>query len=380
MLKLSFLNLFRRKSRTFLSVLGIAIGVGAIIGLVSVVEGVFVEYEDVLLGMQGIWVMEKDAMDQTLSKVDGSLEPKISSVQGVKTVLPEAWLIPDTIDGKPISESSTGIDVPFIYGADLSVYNGLKNNIWLGELGEGSVPKPGETGSVVIGKALADNKSKFIGSTIKVNGKRFRVKGIMGSETMGFGSLIFMDISDAREITGFPNDTVSSFFVELVNPDEADQVSKRLEFVLGEEAEAWTTADMSEMFNDVLGSFNIVLYLVGGLSAFVAGVGIINTILMSVLERTKELGALMATGWTGIDLMKMILFEALFIGILGGVAGIALGFGVSGGAKAIGLPSSVSLEIIIQAFAFAVALGVFAGIYPAYRASKLNPIEAIHGG
>jgi len=130
----------------------------------------------------------------------------------------------------------------------------------------------------------------------------------------------------------------------------------------------------------VMGSFNIVVFLIGGLAAFVAGVGIVNTILMSVLERTKELGALMATGWTGANLMKMILYESMFIGVFGGIAGIILGFMVSEGAKSAGLPSFVSLNIIIQAFIFAVALGLAAGIYPAYRASRLNPIEAIHGG
>ncbi len=380
MIKLSFLNLFRRKSRTFLSVLGIAIGVAAIIGLVSVVDGVFAEYSDIMTGMQGIMVMEKDATDQTLSKIDSSLEGKISSVQGVKTVLPEVWLIPDTIDGKPLFEYSSGLDVPFIYGADMSTYNRLKTNIWIGELGAGTLPKPGEKGSVVIGKALADNQSKFVGSTIKVNGKRFKVKGILETETMGYGALIFMDIADAREITGFPSDTVSTFYIELINPEYSESVAKRLGFVLGDEGEAWTTADMSKMFTDILDSFNIVLFFVGGLSAFVAGVGIINTILMSVLERTKELGALMATGWTGQDLMKMILYEALFIGIFGGIAGVILGFGVSEAARLMGLPSVVSLNIIIQAFVFAVVLGLVAGIYPAYRASKLNPIEAIRGG
>jgi len=189
-----------------------------------------------------------------------------------------------------------------------------------------------------------------------------------------------MDIADAREVTGFPTDTVSTFYIELINPEYSESVAKRLGFVLGDDGEVWTTADISEMFTAILGSFDLVVFFIGGLAAFVAGVGIINTILMSVLERTRELGALMATGWTGFDLMKMILYEALFIGMMGGIAGIILGIGLSEAASAMGLPSLVSLNVVIQAFVFAVALGLVAGIYPAYRASKLNPIEAIHGG
>jgi len=380
MIKMAFLNLFRRKSRTFLSVLGIAIGVAAIIGLISVVDGVSNEYSDIMTGMQGIMVMEKDALDQSLSKIDSDLDRKISSVQGVKTVLPEIWFLPTTIDGKFASESASGMDMPMIYGTDMAIYNSLKSNVWFGEIGVGSLPKPGDTGSVVIGKALADKKNKFVGSTIKVNGKRFRVKGILETETMGFGAVIFMDIADAREITGFPLDTVSTFYIELINPEASENVTKRLEFVLGDEGEAWGTADISEMFTSIMGSFDLVVLFIGGLSAFVAGVGIINTILMSVLERTRELGALMATGWTGQDLMKMIMYEALFIGMLGGIAGIILGIGISAIASSAGLPSLVSLEIVIQAFVFAISLGLIAGIYPAYRASKLNPIEAIHSG
>ena len=379
MIKLSFLNLFRRKSRTFLSVLGMAIGVGAIIGLVSVVGGVFNEYNSIIGGMQGVWVWEKDVIDQTLSKIDASLAGKISSVTGVRTVVPEIWVAPSALDGKPVGLTSGSQSMTAVYGVDLSKYGRLRSNAWIGELGKGSMLKPGESGYVVIGKTLADDHDKFIGSSIKVNGKRFKVKGILKSESEMLGGIIFMSIQDAREISGFPSSKVSSFFVELFDPSQDSVVAEKLGFVLGPDVDVMTTSDLSGIMSDTLGSFNIVVFLVGGLAAFVAGIGIINTILMSVLERTREIGALMATGWTGLDIMKMIIYESLFIGVIGGIAGILLGLLLSESVKAYGLPSVVTQDVVIESFVFAVVLGLLAGIYPAYRASRLDPIEAIRG-
>jgi putative ABC transport system permease protein len=382
MIKLSFLNLFRRKSRTFLSVLGIAIGVAAIIGLMSVVDGITAEYQSLIGGMQGVWAWEKDVADNSLSRIDASYGAEIASMQGVRVVVPELWLVPASIDGKALNLMGGGsvMSPPAIYGADITAYNRLRSNIWIGELSEGSMLKPGESGYVLVGQGIKDDLHKYVGSTIKLNDKKFRVKGILKTESESFKNLIFMGIDDAREISGTPADIVHTFFAELQNPAEDQAMATKMEFRMGDKMDFMTTSDLSSIFSGVLGSFNIVAVLVGGLAAFVAGVGIINTILMSVLERTKEIGSMMAAGWTGGDVMKMVLYESVFIGMLGGVVGIILGFLVSEAAKGYGLPSVVTSGVIINSFVFAMALGLIAGIYPAWRASKMNPVEAISGG
>ncbi|MFH1234050.1 MAG: FtsX-like permease family protein [Candidatus Diapherotrites archaeon] len=382
MIKLSFLNLFRRKSRTFLSVLGIAIGVAAIIGLMSVVDGITQEYEGIIGGMQGVWAWEKGVADNSLSRLDASYGAEIASMQGVRVVVPELWLVPSSVDGKPLSLSAASSisSIPSIYAVDLTAYNKLRSNIWIGELAEGSMLKPGESGYVLIGQGIKENMHKYVGSTIKLNDKKFRVKGILKTESEMYGGLIFMSIEDGREISGTPSDIVHTFFAELQNPAEDQAMATKMEFRMGDKIDFMTTSDLSSIFSGILGSFNIVAVLVGGLAAFVAGVGIINTILMSVLERTKEIGSMMAAGWTGGDVMKMVLYESVFIGMLGGIAGITLGFLVSEAAKGYGLPSVVTTAVIINSFVFAMALGLAAGIYPAWRASKMNPVEAISGG
>ncbi|MBI5884649.1 FtsX-like permease family protein, partial [archaeon] len=115
-----------------------------------------------------------------------------------------------------------------------------------------------------------------------------------------------------------------------------------------------------------------------GLAALVAGIGIINTMLMSVLERFKEIGALKAVGWTSMNVLLMVLLESLFLGIVGGILGIGVGFLAGSLIQLLfGLSTKISLDLIIQSFLFALIISLAAGLYPAYRASKMDPIQAL---
>ncbi len=281
MLKLAFLNLFRRKSRTFLAVVGIVIGITALIALNAVVDGIYNEIDTVIGSFQAIMVMEKGSMDQTLSKLDESLRAKIESIQGVRVVVPEVWILPQTVEGKTLALSQSLIP-PTIYGVDISAYRKLRGNGWIGELEKGEMLNSNDKYAVLMGKSLADDMHKFIGSSIKLNGQKFRVKGIVSSESELLGNLIIMDIDTAREIGGFPKDKVSSFYVEVIDPTEDRKVAKKINFALGSEVEANTASDFSEMFAGVMENFRLAALAIALISAFVAAIGIINTILMSV--------------------------------------------------------------------------------------------------
>ena len=101
---------------------------------------------------------------------------------------------------------------------------------------------------------------------------------------------------------------------------------------------------------------------------------------MSVMERKKEIGALRAVGWTNSDVVKMVMYEAAFIGVLGGVLGLASGYSAAWAVQEFaGVKTIVTLDLAVQSFMFAFVLGVAAGVYPAFRASKLDPIEALRG-
>jgi len=377
MIKLAFRNLFRQKTRTFLAILGIIIGITALIALNAVIDGIYNELNTAVGSFQGIMVMQKGAVDQPLSKLKESLKTKISSVQGVRTVVPEVWGSPRTIDGKAQNLLSMQ-SVILIYGVDASAYRKLRGSGWIGELEEGELLDGSDHGYVLLGKTLAKDKKKFIGSTIKINDEKFKVKGILKTESELYGNVIMMNISDARKIAGLSEDKVNSFYVELENPKDDKKIAEKINFLLGSEVEAMSSSDFSETFANVLSNFSLTALAIAAISAFVAAMGIMNTILMNIMERYKEIGTLKATGWTNFNIMQLILYESFFMGLIGGVCGVVLGILASFSITAIsGVPTLLKLESIAQAFLFAFSIGIVAGLYPAYRASRLEPAEAI---
>jgi len=189
-----------------------------------------------------------------------------------------------------------------------------------------------------------------------------------------------MNIADARNLTNLPDDKINSFTVFLVDPSKDKQIAKLIELKFSKDLEAFTQADLAQQFESIIGNLRFMAIAVALISSIVAGIGIANTILMSVLERFKEIGALKAVGWDNGSIMKMILYEALFLGIIGGIIGILLGFTVDVIiANTFNLRYFISPTLLVLTFGFAVLLGVFSGLYPAYKASRLSPIEALRG-
>lgn len=378
MIKLSFLNLFRRKTRTFLAVLGIAIGVAAILCLVSVVDGVYVEFNNVLSQFQGIFVMEEGAADQPFSQIDESYADKIRSFPEVKSVIREIWIIPEKIDGESVGLQ--GLSAISVYGLDIAESNRSGGAGWTTELESGSSLQSNDNGQVLLGAKLAEDFDKFVGSKIKINDKNFRVKGIFQGNSELIENVIAMNLDDARELGNIPSGKVSSFTVALHDPSKDKRVKEIIEFRFGEDLQAFTTSDFSEQFGSVLGNFRLLVFFIAGISAIVAGVGIANTILMSIFERYKEIGALKAVGWTKGNIIKMIMYESLAIGVIGGIAGLSLGFIADIILNLLfGLNYAITPPLVMQAFGFAVLIGIIAGIYPSWRASSLDPVEAIIG-
>jgi len=381
MIKLSFLNLFRRKTRTILCLIGIIIGVLAMIGMISVVDGLFGEFNQLLSSMQGVTIIEKDAADEVFSFIPVSYEQKLENIRGVRVAVPEIWGLANTIDGKKVSVVSSGVSMspPMIYGTDMQKY--------LQQTGKGLISinvekgtnlSPSDKGKVLVGGQLAEDHSKFVGSTIKINNKSFRVKGILKKESSTLASLIVMNLEDSREVLSISSDKVNTYHLDLSDPSEDQKTAEIINFKYGTEIEARTSADYSAQMSEILGSFRLSVFVIAGISAIVAGIGIVNTMLMSVLERYREIGALRAIGWTSNNIMSMILLEAMFLGVLGGILGIIFGFIAAQALHLfIGLPVLVSPVLIIETFIFALCIGLFAGVYPAFRASRLQPIEAL---
>ena len=376
MIKLSFSNLFRRKTRTFLSVSGIAIGVAAIIVLVSLVDGFTSEFDEVISQLRGIMVIEKDAADVVFSHLDESFGPELESIPGVRAVIPEIWALPESVDDEAVG---LGASVPpQVYGLDIQKYFSSNAKGWINELEKGTQIGSSDTGYVLIGRKIASDYGKFVGSTIKINGKSFRVKGILEGDSEAVSTIMAMNLSDARDITSFGNNEVTSFFVILNDVSADKRVASLIELKYPDDLMTLTQADISAQFDSIVGNLRLLAIAVAIISSIVAGIGIMNTILMSVLERFKEIGALKSVGWTSSNITRMIMYEAAFLGMIGGVLGILMGFGIDWLlAAAAGIKYLITPGLLVWSFGFAVTLGLIAGIYPAYYASRLDPIEAL---
>ncbi|MEM4663229.1 MAG: FtsX-like permease family protein, partial [Candidatus Diapherotrites archaeon] len=197
-----------------------------------------------------------------------------------------------------------------------------------------------------------------------------------GSKIFNYG--VLMDIDDLRDLIGFPKDKVSQISVELENPEMIDKIAKTIKFKLGDKYRVINSSQFAESLSDVLGSVRLLVMAVASIAILVAAVGILNTMLMSVMERYKEIGVLKACGWTKGNILKMVLYESTLVGLIGGIAGICLGFFLSYVLQhQITTTLHISPELIVESFIFSITVGLVSGLYPAWKASNFDPVDAL---
>jgi ABC-type lipoprotein release transport system permease subunit len=232
---------------------------------------------------------------------------------------------------------------------------------------------------LIIGRFMADSLNKKVGDTIDLSGKRFRIVGIyetgIGWEEMGGVATL----RDAQAFTGKPRKS-TMYAVKLKDPSTAEAMVSRInqEFP---EVHATLAGDFLEQMPDMQNS-DAMLSGISFLAILVGGVGVLNTMLMSVFERTREIGVLRALGWRRRRVLGMIMREALLLGLMGGFAGIGISMVLVyliQQAPMVGdmFAASWNLEIFTRAILVALLLGLVGGLYPAYRATKLQPVEAL---
>jgi len=237
-----------------------------------------------------------------------------------------------------------------------------------------------------------------IGKTISVNGIKFEVIGVLESKgSSGFGSsddAIFIPLETGytklfgSKATYNDKKTVNSIAVSVTNADAMDTVSAQIKFLirrshkLASSAEldfnVLSQADLLSTITSVTNTLTIFLGAIAGISLLVGGIGIMNIMLVSVTERTKEIGLRKAVGATKNQILTQFLIETVTLSLLGGIIGILLGVGIALLFTATGLLTAViTADSILLAFFFALAIGVFFGIYPAFRAANLHPMVAL---
>ncbi len=379
MLQIAARNLWRRKSRSLLAILALVIGVLAIVLLISLTGGLKASYNDLLSGVNGLWVMQKGVQDQTLSKIDASYGDKIDKLPGVRVAIPEVWAIITNIDGERARGSGLTFGMVTGLGLDPDKERMRIGNPYGVDLLRGRMIQPGDSEIAIIGEGISDEYNKPVGSKIDVDGKKLKVIGIFAKDDLT-DSVIAMHIDDARDLADIDKDTVQDFIVQLTDPEKEDQVAQTIRFKWPDEFDVWTTAETSEMLDEILGTIDQFLWIISFIALAIAGVGIVNTMLIAVKERMKEFGVLRAMGWTQDDVLQLVVMESIMLGLAGGIIGVALGYALTAViSTALPFQLVVSPELALSAFLFSGTAGLVGGVYPAWKASKMDPIKAIRG-
>ena len=356
-------NLLRRKTRTLLTLIGIAIGVAAVVALSAMAEGFINSYSTILTSSGAdVIVSQGDAADIILSAVDDSVGAQLAVVPGVSK-----------ISGVMLGLVTTP-DVPYfvVFGLDPKEFGMAHFKVVEGTAITGQR-------QMLLGKTAAKNFKKKIGDNYKIEETSFRIAGIyetgQGVEEMG----AVITLREAQDIFKKPRQ-VTYFQLKMTRPDLTASTIKEIERRLPKLAASRSANYMDDQQETqmlrAMGWFIGLLAVVGG------GLVMMNTMLMSVFERTREIGVLRALGWRRTRVLRLIIGEALVLSALGGLVGIGLGTGMVIALNQLpalaGMFQSVlTPELFVQAMLIALFLGVVGGVYPAWRAAQLQPVEAM---
>jgi putative ABC transport system permease protein len=396
-------QLWFHRLRTLLTLLGMIFGVGAVIAMVSVGEGAEKEALELIdsMGVRNVLVQDKEIWGERLREVrKHSLGLSLDDVEAAMETLPFAinYSAEKQVDTYTLFSSYADSESE-VFGVTPSMLELAKLNVehgrWLSEEDEQHYRQV-----VVIGAAVANQlfpEGGAVGQSIKVNHLWLEVVGVLESKNLskdsfqgvslsGENNRIFMPLETALKRFQFPDmaSELDAFRLELKSGVSPQAAAKNIAHLLDRRhsmEQDYTIVVPAELLNQheqTQRIFNIIMSCVAGISLLVGGIGIMNIMLATVLERTNEIGLLRAIGAKQKNIRDQFIIESLAISAIGGLLGIVLGFLLAFIISTFaGWPVSWSLNAIIVAVFFCTATGLVFGIYPAIKASQLDPITAL---
>lgn len=381
---LALKSLSSSKMRSFLTMLGIIIGVAAVITLVSIVSGFSEEmlssFESMgtnkisvnIIGRGSSRNVEPDEM-HTLAKENPELIEYVTPTVSIQnaTIKSGSTNITSSITG--VNEYYDEIDSKNIETGRFLTYLDVEHRLKRCVIG------------TYISQELFGTKNG-VGQTLKINGTQFTVAGVFeetaGSEDGSTDDIIVIPYTVAQKLSY--NGKISSYTFTGADKDKIDITKKTIENFLYskfEDTNAYLVISMAEavdIINELMGMISSILIGIAAISLLVGGIGIMNIMLVSVTERTREIGIRKALGATGWDILSQFVVEAITTSAVGGIIGIILGiFCAKVLANSLGLPSAVSAASVLVAFSVSAGIGVAFGYLPAKKAAKMNPIDAL---
>jgi putative ABC transport system permease protein len=396
-IRIALRALARNKARSFLTALGIIIGVSSVIAMVSLGQGAQQQVQQQIASMGTNMLIVSSGSQRVGGLRSGTGTGTNLTPEDVEAIAREC---PAVVAASP----SVNASVTLVFGNQnwttraegvSDVYPSIRN--WTIGSGEFFSPADVRTASrvAVIGKTVADQLfpgTDPLGQTLRVRNLPFRVIGVLKPKGQSqFGQdqddTLLIPYTTAMKkllsITHVPSAYISatSSAATFEAQDQIAQLLRQRHSIRPGEEDDFNIrnlTDIADMASETTGVMTLLLGSIAGVSLIVGGIGIMNIMLVSVTERTREIGIRMAVGARSQHVRMQFLIESIVLGIAGGVAGIVAGIGLSFLlSQVFGWPQFVSPASIVASVAFSIAVGVFFGYYPARKAASLDPIEAL---
>ena len=390
-------SIARNKMRSLLTMLGVIIGVGAVIALMALGRGSQADIQTQIAGLGTNLLIIHPTSSQTAGVRAGSGTLNTLTMDDVSLLDANAGLLREVSPVIRVQEQVIAGNSNWntqINGVSVS-YRTIRNHVM--ESGDFFTERDVKTRNkvAVLGKTVANELfpgQDPVGVQIRIRNVPFTVIGVMqskGQSSMGQDqddiilspwSTVLYRLSDGK--------TVRTIMASAVSETQMEEAKTEIRALLREAHRVPTGGDdgfdirdqseINEMLTKITGTLTMLLSAIAGVSLLVGGIGIMNIMLVSVTERTREIGIRMAVGARPGDILLQFLIEAMILSLIGGIIGILVGVGGAGLlGKIMGTAIMVSPLVIFGSVAFTAAVGIFFGFYPARKASRLNPIDAL---
>lgn len=379
-IKVAFKNILSNKLRSGLTMLGLIIGIASVIILVGIGNGATSQVQS------QVQSLGTDILTVNITSTDSSLEYEqvddMLDLSNVEAVAPYKTVSNTVSRGTTTSSKSSIIATndSYLDVTNITLEKGRSISI---------VDIENKSKVCLIGHDIAQTLFSLtnpVGETIKINGDNYTVVGLLTEQGSSMGTdidnTIIIPITTAKYLGS--DLTISNLYVKVSNESYIDQTStiigNYIRSTLSISSSYYSVSSQDSMLSTMENINNTMSLLLGGIasiSLIVGGIGVMNVMLVSVTERTKEIGIRKSLGARKSDILLQFLIESLVLSIIGGIIGVVLGLIIGNMANGLGYTFTTDIGTIILSFSSSAVIGLVFGIFPSYRAAKLNPIEAL---